>query len=76
MALILVAGLPASEVERTMMGKSLDMPLSAAANPDTVLTLNTLRRQAASTGSTRVIIGCECRLRLRVHYRLPAPVNG
>jgi subtilisin family serine protease len=57
LALLLVAGLPASAVERTLMGKSLDMPLSAAADPDTVQTLNTLRRQAATAGSTRVIIG-------------------
>ena len=57
-ALMLAAGVAdANAANRVFLGNADHIPLTARTDPDTVNTLNTLRHQAVSKGTTRIIVG-------------------
>ncbi len=54
----LIAGAAnALAADRIFLGDAQDLPLAANANPDTVKTLNELRKQAKNNGAARIIVG-------------------
>lgn len=53
----LLCATPTWAAERVFLGHTLGIPLAASADPRTAQTLNTLRQQAASGGTVRIIVG-------------------